>query len=592
MLESPALARPSIENSSLKAKWLLGGIPVLITGIVMASLLLFSVNWVQVAIVAIPIALILYLAVSQISARLVRPASQLAEQVHAIANGDHSRSVSGEGEFSSIALDINRIVRELRASEDNAERMTGVKNSASKVQSSLDELKLSYDNLIVVSELGQQIIASLKVQDIANTAYETLNTMMDASTLDLATVDRENGVLHMILSIDSGLSNDAYSIPLHSQTSFGAWSASHGREIFLEDIETNYARYIRTWEPPRQGADRIRSLICVPMLSKGETVGVVIVGSYRKSAFTTYHLDMLKSLALYIAVALDNASAYEKLDRALVDLQTAQRQLIQAEKMSSLGLLTAGIAHEINNPINFVSANIGPLRRNLTEVREVLDSYRSIPVNGNGALSELKEREQKIDLDYTVHEITELLNGIEEGARRTAEIVQGLRNFSRTDEQVIKAANIEQGIDSTLTLLHNKYKDHLEIVKAYGGIPEVECYLGQINQVFMNILSNAIQAIIESKRESGKIWIRTVLINDHVQVRIRDNGTGMPEEVRKKIFDPFFTTKEVGVGTGLGLSISFGIIEKHEGTIEVESELGVGTEFIITLPIHQSQIPE
>ncbi len=467
-----------------------------------------------------------------------------------------------------------------------------IEASAATEKSIADELRLSYDNLLVVSELGQKIIASLHLRDIASTAFGTLNTMMDAASFELATIDASSQQLHVILSIDLRGENEQYNVPLDSPSSFGAWTAVHGREVFLEDVETNYARYVQELAPLRTGTERIRSLISIPMFTKGTVIGVMAVGSYRKGAFSAYHLDMLKSLALYIAVALDNAESYQKLDRALSDLKTAQRQLVQAEKMSSLGLLTAGIAHEINNPINFVSANVNPLRRNLREVHDILDAYRALQTTKDipAALANLKQREIGIDLEYTVKEITALLDGIEEGAHRTAEIVQGLRNFSRTDEQVIKLADLHQGIDSTLTLLHNKYKDHVEIIKNYGDIPEIECFAGQLNQVFMNILSNAIQAIVENKSGdgNGKIWIRTRKKDSHsVEIRFKDSGTGMPEEVRKQVFDPFFTTKDVGVGTGLGLSISYGIIEKHGGTIEVESEFGHGTEFIITLPIEQ-----
>ncbi|HZK76999.1 MAG TPA: ATP-binding protein, partial [Candidatus Kapabacteria bacterium] len=416
------------------------------------------------------------------------------------------------------------------------------------------------------------------------------NTMMDAASLELATIDQASHSLRVILSIDRGVSKAAYSVPLDSPSSFGAWAALHGREVFLEDVETNFARYIRVLSPAGADGERARSLICVPMFTKGAAVGVMAVGSYRKRAFTTYHLDMMKSLGLYIAVALDNAEAYQKLDRALTELKSAQRQLLQAEKMSSLGLLTAGIAHEINNPINFVSANIGPLRRNLADVLAILSQYQELDGTKNLelAMESIRRDEATLNLDYAVGEISKLLDGIQEGASRTAEIVQGLRNFSRTDEQSLKLADLHQGIDSTLTLLHNKYKNQVDIVKEYGDIPEIECFLGQLNQVFMNILSNAIYAVSENGRGHGNIWIRTrQTIDNTIEIRFRDDGLGMPDDIRKKIFDPFFTTKDVGVGTGLGLSISYGIIEKHGGHINVESEPGKGTEFIITLPIKQ-----
>lgn len=190
----------------------------------------------------------------------------------------------------------------------------------------------------------------------------------------------------------------------------------------------------------------------------------------------------------------------------------------------------------------------------------------------------------KKEFDFTVEEIHKLVKGIEEGSSRTAEIVRGLRNFSRMDENEIKNADIHEGVDSTLTLLHNKYKNRIEVVKDYdSAIGEIECYPGPLNQVFMNLLSNAIDAI----DNEGKILIRTIKENDKVKIMIRDTGAGMPGETVNKIFDPFFTTKPVGEGTGLGLAITYGIIEKHHGKISVVSAKGEGTEFTIMLPIRQ-----
>ena len=200
--------------------------------------------------------------------------------------------------------------------------------------------------------------------------------------------------------------------------------------------------------------------------------------------------------------------------------------------------------------------------------------------------SEIERIKQDEHIDLTKKEISNLLKGIEDGAKRTSEIVKGLRNFSRLDQNVFKKANINDSIDSTLTLLNNSIKNRIEIVKQYGDLPEVDCFPGQINQVFMNILSNAIQAI----PAAGKIFIKTWQDPHNVKISIRDTGAGMTDEVRKKIFDPFFTTKEVGKGTGLGLSISFGIIQKHNGEIEVYSNPGEGTEFAIRIPITQQTI--
>ena len=285
---------------------------------------------------------------------------------------------------------------------------------------------------------------------------------------------------------------------------------------------------------------------------------------------------------------LNLASTNETLHKTVADLKAAQEQLVQSEKMASLGQLTAGIAHEINNPINFVTANIQPLKDDMADIIKFINNY-DVLIRQKGLQNEFSEIEkikQDAKIEFTKKEINNLLKGIEDGAMRTSEIVKGLRNFSRLDQNVYRKANINDSLESTLTLLHSSYKNRIEIIKEYGALPEIDCFPGQLNQVFMNILSNAIQAI----PGEGKIFIKTLEEKNMVKISIRDTGTGMTDEVRKKIFDPFFTTKDVGKGTGLGLSISFGIIQKHNGEIEVFSKPSDGTEFIIKIPITQQSI--
>lgn len=274
----------------------------------------------------------------------------------------------------------------------------------------------------------------------------------------------------------------------------------------------------------------------------------------------------------------------EELQKTFTELKNTQSQLVQSEKMASLGQLTAGVAHEINNPINFVSAGIDSVRQNYSDIKNLLDKYFALPVEGASAeqLKSIETFKKEIDFDSVMEEMEHLLKSIKNGAMRTTEIVKSLRNFSRLDEYALKKANIHEGIDSTLTILTNKIKNRIEIVKEYDSLPEITCFPGQLNQAFMNILNNAIDAI----PVNGTIHIRTKAIRNHVEIRIKDTGKGMTDEVKRKIFEPFFTTKNVGEGTGLGLSITFGIIEKHKGSIQVESEPGKGTEFIIQIPMN------
>jgi signal transduction histidine kinase len=277
-----------------------------------------------------------------------------------------------------------------------------------------------------------------------------------------------------------------------------------------------------------------------------------------------------------------------ELNNTLNELTQAQTHLVQSEKMASLGQLTAGVAHELNNPINFVSASIKPLQRNVEDLLGLLDKYDSIVQEKNlsDGFGEVDELKESVDLDYLITETQNLFKGIVEGSSRSMQIVKDLRTFSRMEENEFKPFNIHDGIDSTLLLLHHKMQNRIKVHKNYGKIPHVECLPGKLNQVFMNILTNSILAI----EGEGEITIETSSVGDKVKISLRDNGKGMPAEVKDQIFEPFFTTRTVGEGTGLGLSISYSIIEEHAGTIEVASEPGTGTEFIIILPlVHPEQ---
>ena len=280
----------------------------------------------------------------------------------------------------------------------------------------------------------------------------------------------------------------------------------------------------------------------------------------------------------------------KNLQKTLSDLKEAQTQLVDSEKMASLGQLTAGIAHEINNPINFVTSNIKPLQRDIKDLYEIIDSYGNI-VEGQEiqGLKEVEELKEDLEYDYVRQEIDNLLRGISEGANRTADIIIGLKTFSRLDEDVKKAADIVEGIESTLIILNTKIKDKIKLEKDYQeGMPQIECFPGKLNQAFMNILNNAIYALEHKNYEEGEKPTLTIKLRadeKNCYIHIIDNGIGMDEATQKKMFEPFYTTKEVGEGTGLGMSIVFNILDKHNGTIDVKSEEGKGTEFILTLPL-------
>lgn len=274
----------------------------------------------------------------------------------------------------------------------------------------------------------------------------------------------------------------------------------------------------------------------------------------------------------------------EELQASLDEVKLMQKQLIQSEKMASLGVLSAGIAHEINNPINFVYAGINSLLRDFKDIEPVIEKISQLDPNSENLREQLLEIEKLKEENYyndAIEAIPSIINDIKIGADRTAEIVKGLRRFSRTDQGSLVPYDLHDGLETSLLLLRNKYKNHVQIVREYDPeMPELMCFAGKLNQVFLNIISNAIDAV----SQNGQIIVKTAFKDPWVEISIKDNGCGMDKAMLAKLFDPFFTTKPVGQGTGLGLSITYGIIKEHNGKIEVFSELNVGTEFIITIP--------
>lgn len=348
-----------------------------------------------------------------------------------------------------------------------------------------------------------------------------------------------------------------------------------------------------------------KSVVCAPIFYKGKFTGILYLeNNLTTEAFTSNRLEILKLLTSQAAIAIENARLYsseqersQQLQQSLQQLQQTQAQLVQTEKISSLGQLVAGVAHEVNNPVSFISGNLSHVNQYIEDLINLLDLYQKyLP----SPPDEISDEIEAIDLEFLLQDLPKMISSMKVGTERIRGIMQSLRTFSRIDSADKKAVDIHEGIETTLMILQHRLKASptrpaIQVVKEYGNLSPVGCYPGQMNQVFMNLLANAIDALEESnngktfaevEEHPNMITIRTEVVDNQVMIHIADNGLGMSEEVRQKLFDAFFTTKPEGKGTGLGLSISYQIVtEKHGGTLQCVSSPGQGAEFIIQIPL-------
>ncbi|MGD1702956.1 trifunctional serine/threonine-protein kinase/ATP-binding protein/sensor histidine kinase [Dapis sp. BLCC M229] len=345
-----------------------------------------------------------------------------------------------------------------------------------------------------------------------------------------------------------------------------------------------------------------KSLLCIPIINQGKLMGLLYLeNNLTTEAFTPERIEVLKMLTAQAAISIENARLYQDLEakveqrtqnlqQTLQKLQQTQAQLIQTEKMSSLGQMIAGIAHEINNPITFISGNITHAREYFLDLLELLNLYQE---NLSAPSAAIEEKLQELELDFLCEDIEKIFDSMETGSTRIRQIILGLRNFSRLDEQGMKRVNIHEGLENTLMILQHRLRGsgsrpNIAIIKDYAQLPLVNCYASQLNQVFLQILTNAIDALTTSKApDCPEIRIATQMQNqDNIRISIADNGPGMSKTVEQRIFDPFFTTKPVGQGTGLGLFISYQIVtEQHRGKLQCISQPEKGTKFMIDIPI-------
>jgi signal transduction histidine kinase len=512
----------------------------------------------------------------------------------------------------------------------------------------IEQLEQGYSHLLVKTPPPPATI------DTRTTAIHTTTSGGSSGLLDLATVmkasqaisseivlDKLLSSLMKILIENAGAQRGVLLFPKNGELAIAAEASATQERVLVrdynagdlqmrglspEDLPVTAINYVertrgdivldRATEEGRFNTDpyivrhQVKSLLCTPILDRGQLIAILYLeNNLTVGAFTPDRLEFLRLISSQAAISLENALLYAsveqkvrertqelneknlRLEQTLRELQRTQAQLIQSEKMSSLGQLVAGVAHEINNPVSFIYGNLSPAGDYVRDLLSLIQLYRErYPDPGPEIQAEIED----IDLDFLVEDLQKLLNSMKVGAERIRNIVLSLRNFSRHDEAEMKPVDIHEGIASTLTILQPRLKQGgggrgIQTIEEYGRLPKVTCYASQLNQVFMNIFSNAIDAFENGgpSDPAPTIRIHTEAPDDRsILIRIADNGCGMSEEVCQRIFDPFYTTKPVGGGTGLGLSIGYSIIvDAHGGELGCVSQLGKGSEFTIRIPI-------
>jgi signal transduction histidine kinase len=513
---------------------------------------------------------------------------------------------SGPRQWAAMEVEfLAQIAAQLSVAIQNAELLTNTRSRADDLHQSAEQSRILFD---VVSKIRE----SLDLQTIFKTMVTELRRSLKADRVGVYEFDLQSEFNEGRFVAEDVLNQypPALGADIHDHC-FGdryATKYSQGQIYTLMDLHT-----AKVEECYRSLLERfeIRALVIAPIMKGGTLWGLLCIHQCSGPRdWSDLEIQFVKQVATQLSVALRQSDLLaqtrdqaDKIGKTLNDLQQAQLQIIQSEKMAGLGQLVAGVAHEINNPVSYIHGNLDHAQDYLSDliacIRLYQKHYPTPPL-------EVQEFLKKADIEFVFKDIPKLLQSMQMGTDRICEIVASLRNFSRLDEAEFKTVNIHDGIDSTLMLLQNRLKPlpespEIQIVKDYQALPLVECYPGQLNQVFMNLLANSIDALQEYNQgrslqdladHPSHIRISTSVnpTSQWITISISDNGPGMTDAVCNQLFDPFFTTKSVGKGTGLGLSISYQIVaEKHHGKLYCTSEPGKGAEFVIEIPVHQLQ---
>jgi signal transduction histidine kinase len=512
--------------------------------------------------------------------------------------------------LAGVAAGVTWLERHRRRETQRLRDIQGeeILHSNQQLERKFRDLEGKIDQLSLLTGLSAAVNATLDPEKIYEQALEQLVHRMGYPSAYLYLVDAGRGLLRSWRF--AGAHADARppglsEFPLDASASAVSKVAVTGTPLLIADVAD-------TTEPlhrPTAQALGYRSLLAVPLEVKGRVFGVLAVGAFEPDGLGQPDQELLAAVANHVALAVDRAEsfqtieelsrgledkvrvrteqlrvAHDELQSAYRDLQATQVQLIQREKMASVGQLVAGVAHELNNPIGFVYSNVSTLEDFVRRLRAMLEAYRGADVSARDR-ERMDAEWQTLKIDYALKYLDSMTLGIKEGAERARKIVRDLRVFARSQDDLWQPVDLHEELDSSLTLLNHLLKDRVVIERMFGDLPAVECIRSQIDQVFLNVLANAAQAI----QGPGTISIETERKDGMAVVRIADTGPGIAPEVLGRIFDPFFTTKPVGEGTGLGLSISYEILKKHGGDIRAENRSAGGAVFTIRLPLARAR---
>ena len=454
-----------------------------------------------------------------------------------------------------------------------------IDNKAQELSLQKDNLQQSYNNVEQLGEIGRKITSSLSVEKIISTVYDNVNSMMDAAVFGIGIYHDALKRLEFPATYENGQPLPFYANSIDDKNRFGPVCFNSGKEIIVGNLYKQYQDHIQEVPTPHEGGQPV-SIIFLPLIAKGEKLGVITVQSFQENAYSEYHLFMLRNIATYTAIAIENAESFDKLSQTVSTLKSTQSQLIQSEKMASLGELTAGIAHEIQNPLNFIN-NFSEVNNELIEeLKSEQPASGEHNASGNGILNNIFQNNEKI-----------VFHG-----KRADAIVKGMLQHTRTSSRQKELTDINALADEYLRLsfhgLRAKNKAFNAIMKTEfdSSVGKINIVPQDIGRVILNLYNNAFYAVMEKQKTAGEDYRPTVTVstgksNGLVELTVTDNGNGIPQNILDKIFQPFFTTKPTGEGTGLGLSLSYDIIKAHGGEIKVETKNNSGACFVITLPV-------